>query len=126
MTADLPKGKSLQDIFADFIRYLFDSAKAFIQESEPMGQELWESLKHGIDLVLSHPNCWEGHEQGFLRKSVVQASIFTEKEALSRVFFVTEGEATVNFCVTNTKADGLLNVPFFLPQLRDLSSDRLV
>jgi len=113
MTTDLPEGKSLQDIFADIIRYLFDSAKAFIQESEPMGKELWESLEHNIDLMLSHPNRWEGREQEFLRKSVVQASIFTEDEALFRVSFVTEGEATFNFCMINTKSGELLKVVFF-------------
>jgi hypothetical protein len=112
MTADLPKGKSIQDIFADFIRYLFASVKAFIQESEPTGKELWESLESNIDLILSHPNKWEGREQEFLRKSVVQASVFTEEEALSRVSFVTEGEATFNFCVTNTKSDEFLEVVF--------------
>ena len=112
MTADLPKGKSTQDIFAVFIRYLFDSVKAFIQECEPMGQTLWESFGSNIDLILSHPNGWEGREQEFLRKSVVQASVFTEEEALSRVSFVTEGEATFNFCVTNTKSGELLEVGF--------------
>ena len=114
MTTDLPKGKSLQDVFADFIRYLFNSAKAFIQECEPMGEQLWEDFKGNIDLVLSHPNGWEGREQEFLRKSVVQASVFTEEEALSRVSFVTEGEATFNFCVTTTKSGELLEV-LFLP-----------
>jgi len=113
MTAELPKGKSLQDVFADFIRYLFDSAKAFFQESEPMGKELWESLGSNIHLVLSHPNRWEGREQEFLRKSVVQASFIPEEEALSRVSFVTEGEATFNFCVTNTKSGEDLEVVFF-------------
>jgi len=113
MTPELPKGKSLQDIFADFIRYLFDSARAFIQECEPMGEVLWESLEQSFDLILSHPNGWEGREQEFLRKSVVQASVFTEEEALSRVSFVTEGEATFNFCVTNTKSGELLEVLFF-------------
>jgi len=122
MTADLPKGKSLQDIFADFIRYLFDSAKAFIQEREPMGQQLWESLQGNIDLILSHPNSWEGRQQEFLRKSVVQASIFTEEEALSRVSFVTEGEATFNFCVTNTKSGEELKV-FFLYSTPTIRSD---
>jgi len=114
MTAELPKGNSLQDIFADFIRYLFDSAKGFIQECEPMGNVLWESLEHNIDLVLSHPNEWGGREQEFLRRSVVRASVFTEQEALSRVSFVTEGEATFNFCVTNTISGELLEVVFFL------------
>jgi len=113
MTPDLPKGKSLQDIFADFIRYLFDSAKAYIQECEQMGELLWESLEHNIDLILTHPNGWEGREQEFLRKSVVRASVFTEKEALSRVSFITEGEANFNFCVANTKSGELLEVLFF-------------
>ena len=113
MTAELPKGKSIQDIFVDFIRYLFDSAKAFIQESEPMGKELWESLGSNIHLVLSHPNGWEGGEQEFLRKSVVLSSVIPEEDALSHVSFVTEGEATFNFCVTNTKSGEYLKVAFF-------------
>ena len=77
-----------------------------------MGEALWESHKSNIDLVLSHPNGWEGREQGILRKAVVQAKILTEEEALSRVSFVTEGEATFNFCATNTKSGQLLEVTF--------------
>jgi hypothetical protein len=110
MTVELPAGKSLQDLFVDFIRYLFDSAKAFIQEREPMGKEFWKNLKSNIDLVLSHPNGWEGREQEFLRRSVVRASIFTKEEALSRVSFVTEGEATFHFCATGTGVGELLEV----------------
>ena len=113
MTADLPKDKPLQDVFADFVLYLFNSAKVFIQEHEPMGKDLWESLGPNIDLVLSHPNGWEGREQAFLRKSVVQAGVFTEEEALSHVSFVTEGEATLGFCVTNTNSSELLKVMLF-------------
>jgi len=104
MTPDLPKGKTLQDIYADFIRYLFDSAKTYIQDYEPMGDVLWESLEPNIDLILSHPNGWEGSKQELLRNSVVQASVLTEEEVLSRVFFVTEGEASFGFCVTNTRS----------------------
>ena len=114
MAADLPKGKTLQDIFADFIRYLFDSMKTFIHKTEPKGKELWENLRRNIDLILSHPNGQEGYQQEFLRKAVVQASVFTEEEVCSRVSFVTEGEATANFCVTNTKFDEQLRVPFLL------------
>jgi hypothetical protein len=119
MTRELPKGKSLQDVFVDFIRYLFDSAKIFIQESEPVGKELWENLQGNIDLVLSHPNGWEGPQQEFLRKAVVRAAIFTEKEASSRVSFVTEGEATFHFCVTETRSGDLLEVPFPLPDVQN-------
>ena len=110
MTTDLPPGKSTQDLFVDFMRYLFDSAKAFIRESEPMGDQIWESVEQNIDLVLAHPNGWEGREQQFLRESVVKASIFSEEEALSRVSFDTEGEATFNFCAIETKSGELLEV----------------
>jgi len=118
MTAELPEGKSIQDLFADFLRYLFDSVKAYIQESESNGEKIWESLKNNIDLILPHPNGWEGREQDFLRKSVVQASIFTEEEALSRVSFVTESEATFNFCAANTESGELLEVVFSRPAPR--------
>jgi len=80
-----------------------------------MGKRLWESLEVKIDIVLSHPNGWEGCQQEFLRESVAQALIFTEEEAHSRVSFVTEGEATVNFLLADTKPDKLLKVFFFLP-----------
>ena len=110
MTPTLPKGKSLQDVFADFIRYLYDSTKAFIRESGPMGEELWEKVKSNIDLILSHPNGWEGREQEFLRKALVQASVFTQEESLSRVSFLNEGEATFNYCMINAESGESLEV----------------
>lgn len=115
MTADLPAGRSIQDLFADLIRYLFDSTMAFVQESEPMWENTWETFKSNINIVLSHPNGWQGREQGFLRKSVVQAGVFTEEEALSRVSFVTEGEASFNFCVADARSGELLKAGCSFP-----------
>ena len=79
-----------------------------------MGKELWEKVESNIDLILSHPNGWGGREQEFLRKSVVQASVFTEEESLSRVSFVTEGEATLNFCLINAQSTESLQVLSFI------------
>ena len=61
---DLTKGKlvSLQDVFGDFIRYLFDSAKAYFQASDLLGNALWASIESNIHLILSHPNGWGGSE----------------------------------------------------------------
>lgn len=75
-----------------------------------MGKALWEEIESNIDLILSHPNGWEGREQEFLRKSVVQASVFTEEDSLSRISFVTEGEATFNYCVIKTQSSESLKV----------------
>jgi len=115
MAADLPLGKSVRDVCADFVRYLFDSVKTFIQECEPKGKELWESLEPNINLILPLPNGWEGRGQELLRESVVQAGVFAEEEALFRVSFVTEGVATFNFCVAGTSSGELLKVVFFFP-----------
>ena len=120
MTAKLPSGKSIQDIFADFICYLFDSVKAFIEDYEDMGKEIWKIFERNTDLILTHPNGWGGREQELLRKSVIQASLFTEEKDLSRILFVTEGEAKLYFYVADTRSDELLQVVVFPVQLQDV------
>ena len=110
MTPGLPKGKSIVDLFADFIRYLFDSTVAQIKEAEPTGDLLWTNFGPTVELVLTHPNEWEGKQQEVLRKAVIQAGIFNEEEARSRVSFVTEGEASFNYCATHTKSGESLEV----------------
>ena len=116
ITPGLTKGKlvSLQDVFVDFIRYLFDSAKSYFQESDPHRNARWASIESNIHLILSHPNGWGGSEQRFLREAVVKALTIAEEEALSRVSFVAESEATVHFCATHMESDQSLEVSFFL------------
>jgi len=113
MAAELPEGKTIVDLFADFIRYLFDSTIAHIKEVEPTGELLWQNFGPTVELVLTHPNGWEGQQQEVMRKAVVQADIFNAEEARSRVSFVTEGEASFNYCVTYTKSGELLEVRAF-------------
>ena len=113
MTPELPKGKTTVDLFADFIRYLYDSTIAHIKEVEPTGEVLWENFGPTVEIILSHPNGWEGSHQDVLRKAVVQAGIFSQEEARTRVSFVTEGEASFNYCVTHTKPGELLKVGVF-------------
>jgi hypothetical protein len=110
MTTELPTGKTIADLFSDFIRYLFDSTVAHIKEVEPTGELLWENFGPTVELVLTHPNGWEGQQQEVMRKAVVQAGIFTTEEARGRLSFVTEGEASFNYCVTYTKSGELLEV----------------
>ena len=59
----LPKGKTIIDIFADFMRYLFDSAKALFKSSEPNGELRWDSISGSIELVLTHPKDGEAHNR---------------------------------------------------------------
>ena len=79
MTAELPKGKTIINLFADFVHYPFNSTIAHIKEIEPTGELLWGNFGPTVELVLTHPNGWEGQQQ----EAVVQAGIFDVEEARS-------------------------------------------
>ncbi|KAG2104014.1 uncharacterized protein F5147DRAFT_615286 [Suillus discolor] len=94
----LPQGKSAVEVLADFMRYLFQCARTYIQESH-LG--LWGSIKNSIEFVFTHPNGWEGQQQQQIRRAVELAGLISSKEEQSHVHLLTEGEASLHFCVTN-------------------------
>ena len=63
MTTELPKGKTIVNVFADFMGYLFESTKALFKASEPNGDLRWDSVSNSIELILTHPNGWAGPQQ---------------------------------------------------------------
>ena len=116
MGTKLPKGKTIIDIFADFMRYLFDSTKALFKSSEPSGELRWDSISGSIELVLTHPNGWGGPQQTHLRNAAIKAGIVPDTPAgHASVHFVTEGEASFNFCATNTQSGRNLKVCHVVP-----------
>ena len=107
ISTQLPKGIAIIDVFADFMRFLFDSTKEFFVDIEPNGRRRWDSVSKDITLVLTHPNGWGGPQRTQLRAAAVQAGIFPNTPiGHSSIYFVTEGGATFNFCATHTKAGG--------------------
>jgi hypothetical protein len=98
----LPPNKTIVDVLADFLRYLFDCAATFIRDTHPNGSDLWNTLKEDTDFVLSHPNGWEWKEQNKMRKAAVKAGLVPDTDiGHSRVSFVTEGEASLHFAIEN-------------------------
>ena len=111
MSEELPKGKTIVDIFSDFMRYLFDSTKALFLSSDKLGEHRWNSVSDDIELVLTHPNGWGGPQQSKLRTAAVQANIVPDtSEGHNRVHFVTEGEASFHFCAAHTQEGEKLKV----------------
>ena len=111
MSTDLPRGKTIIDVFSDFMGYLFRSTRTLFVSSDPNAENRWNSVSHKIELVLTHPNGWGGSQQSQLRAAAVRAGIVPgTREGLSRVHFVTEGEASFNFCVTHTQAGETMKV----------------
>jgi len=108
MSTELPKGKTIVDVFADYMRYLFDSTKELFKSSEPNFS--WNSISN-IELVLSHPNGWGGPQQSQLRSAAIKAGIVSDTPiGHASVHFVTEGEACFNFCATEIRAGEKLKV----------------
>ena len=98
------------------MRYLFDSTKTLFKDSEPNGDLRWDSVSNNIELVLTHPNGWGGLQQTQLRAAAVKAGIVPDTpDGRSSVHFVTEGEASFNFCATHTQAGKDLNVRYLDP-----------
>ncbi|KAF8632108.1 hypothetical protein AX15_002039 [Amanita polypyramis BW_CC] len=94
----LPSNKAVIDIFADLLRYLYQSTNQYIRERQ--GNDIWESVSTNIEFVLSHPNGWEGRQQSDMRYAAIEAGLVEdEDEALKHINFVTEGEASLHFCL---------------------------
>ena len=117
----LPDGKTVIQVFADYLRYLFECTRTYIKDTHLNGDTLLATLGHRIDYVLSHPNGWEGSQQYQMREAAVLAGLIPgTPEGLSRVSFVTEGEASLHFAINNGFASTKMNVCFgFDPHFRD-------
>ena len=90
------------DVYADFYKYLYQSAKRYLEETlvGNMGELLWSSFENEVDFVLTHPNGWGGAQQDAMRRAAVQAGLVSGRDAHSRITFLTEGEASMHFCVS--------------------------
>lgn len=98
----LPPNKTVVQVFADFLRYLFQCVESYIQQTHANGHVLWASVEHDIDYVLSHPNGWEGFQQAQMRRAAVLAGLIPDDATgHSRISFVTEGEASLHFSMEN-------------------------
>ena len=116
----LPHGLSIVDVFADFMKYLFICAETYIKDSHAFGESVWDSVKADVIFILSHPNGWGGVEQVAMRRAAVKAGLIPDTgEGHDRVRFVTEGEASFNFCVNNGISGEAMKVG--IPMVADLS-----
>lgn len=96
-------------IFADFLRYLFGCIRLYISGTH--GAATWDSVADRIQFVLSHPNGWEGAQQGKMRMAAIGAGLVPDTTVgHERVHFVTEGEASIHYCIEKGLAKDVLKV----------------
>jgi hypothetical protein len=75
---------------------MYESTKQYIRERQG---DMLVSVGNNIDFILSHPNGWEGQQQSEMRCAAINAGLVNASEALERISFVTEGEASLHFCL---------------------------
>uniref|UniRef100_A0A0W0G793 Uncharacterized protein n=1 Tax=Moniliophthora roreri TaxID=221103 RepID=A0A0W0G793_MONRR len=101
----LPPNKTAIDVFADFLQYLHTCTVDYIKNSR--GPQFWSSIESSIDYVLTHPNGWEGPQQALMRQAAIRAGLITSADIETRLQFVTEGEASLHYCINK----GVMNEP---------------
>ena len=105
----LPRNKSAVQVLGDFMAYLYKCARTYIQDTH--SPELWRSIEKEIDFVLTHPNGWEGPQQSQIRHAAVLAGLIADtSDGQSRLQLLTEGEASLHFCIGNGLASDSLTV----------------
>ena len=83
------------------MKYLFRSARNYIVEMHASGSSMWRSLENQIEFVLTHPNGWEGPQQQQIRRAALIAGLVSsDDDGQSRLHLLTEGEASLHFCMT--------------------------
>ena len=98
------------------MRYLYQCARSYIQDTHANGESLWNSVESRIDFVLTHPNGWEGAQQSQIRRAAVLAGLIPDTEGgQKRIVLVTEGEASLHFCIGNGLAADAVKVGFLKP-----------
>ena len=109
----LPASKNAVEVFADFLKYLFHCSREYIEEVHAIGDNWWGSMEDTIEFVLSHPNGWEGAQQEQMRRAAVLAGLVPNDEAgQARVSFVTEGEASLHFCIQSGLPAGAMKARY--------------
>lgn len=92
------------------MRYLYQSARAFIQDNVQM---LWTSVESRIDFVLTHPHKWEPQQSQIRHAAVLAGLIPDTEDGQKRIQIVTEGEASLHFCIGNGLVADAMTVSVF-------------
>ncbi|KAG8683513.1 hypothetical protein FRC11_013467, partial [Ceratobasidium sp. 423] len=84
-------------IYTDYLRYLLKYTREYFRNRMVDGPTLWEAYKSTIEVVIPHPNAWGIREQTFLRNAAIEAGYVDARDALTKISFLSETEASVYF-----------------------------
>jgi hypothetical protein len=83
--------KTVDDIFADYLRYVTKQVQEYITSTYADGGNIWKTLSPTMYVILTTPNGWEGGQQNRMRQAAIKAGL-VDQNGGQRVKFVTEAE----------------------------------
>ena len=101
-----PPNKTKEDVLSDYLRYIYDCTREFIEDTHPDGVLLWESLHGNAQFILSHPTTWGGKQHDVLRECMVWSGLLPDVDS-NRIAFVSEGEANLHYIMRHRHELGL-------------------
>ncbi|QRV91897.1 heat shock protein 70 kDa 12A [Ceratobasidium sp. AG-Ba] len=119
----LPPGMKVDQIYVDFLEYLLHHTRAFFQDTTFLGEKEWETLSENMEVVIAHPNGWGTREQGVLRTAATRGGWSTMRRAHDQILFVTEAEASVQFCLDDSRTSSALSRLDFQPNMNIIVCD---
>ncbi|KAE8210218.1 hypothetical protein CF327_g5884 [Tilletia walkeri] len=99
---DIPPNISAQEVFIKYIKWIFQCVEKDITTRYKDGPEILAKTKASRELILTHPNTWDGRAHSAMRKAAVQAGIVDEGMAESSIRFLTEAEASLTYAVLHS------------------------
>ena len=102
----LPPDKTKEDVLSDYLRYLYDCSRVFIEDTHADGVFLWRSLHDEAHFILGHPATWGGKQHDVLRECMVQSGLLLDAHS-TRMTFVSEGEANLHYIMLHRHELGL-------------------
>jgi hypothetical protein len=96
----LPAGKTVDDVFADFLTFVKVQVQAYITKGFADGAGIWAALSSTMEVVLTTPNGWELEQQQRMRAAAQQAGLIPLGGG-KRVRFVTEAEVSIAIVVAH-------------------------
>lgn len=126
----LPPKKTTADLYADLLGYLMLHAGRFIQSTHPTltaplerrsskgdlrstesSPSLWSIIRSKAEFVIVHPNSWGGTQLVRVKHAAVKAGLVPDTtEGRARIRFISEGEASLCYCIANSVKMSRTNV----------------
>ncbi|BGP42895.1 hypothetical protein JCM10450v2_007013 [Rhodotorula kratochvilovae] len=96
-------GPRLRSIYADYLKWVVASARAWFAESTPGGDEVFVRCWEGARFVFAIPADWGAPETEFVRGAMEEARLLPSHFEVGRLTFVKEPAAITYFARRHTK-----------------------